>query len=163
MKLKTKETELDALTVEKDREIATLQKRIDDVRSWDIVVVVAAGNVICGSTAWWLWSLEPKPVRTLAHSVCLKRCYPLLLDTLVAGGIVVVTAQASGSVQMSEGVMKLTEAAATATAAADTLSKHVTELEEKLRTKDKRIQSLTQQKAEAESQLQARSPQAHVE
>ena len=34
LKLKTKETELDALTVEKDREIATLQKRIDDVRSW---------------------------------------------------------------------------------------------------------------------------------
>ncbi len=52
----------------------------------------------------------------------------------------------------------MTEAAATATAAADTLSKAVTELEEKIRSKDKRIQSLTQQKAEAESQLQVSSP-----
>ena len=31
MKLKEKETEVDSLTVEKDREIAALQKRLEDV------------------------------------------------------------------------------------------------------------------------------------
>ena len=48
----------------------------------------------------------------------------------------------------------MTEAAALATTAADSLSKQVKDLEEKIRTKDKRIQSLQQQKAEAEAQLQ---------
>ncbi len=68
------------------------------------------------------------------------------------------TLQSAGSVQLSEGMQRLTEAAAAATAQSDSLGKRVAELEEKLRSKDKRIQTLKEQKAEAEAQLQVRLP-----
>jgi hypothetical protein len=158
VKLHAKERELEVLTAEKDKEIAVLQKRVDDVRGvgggWHSVYLRfptplphmrRPSGPMCSRLEPFFLPVPPPPVpiRQLAHSPapCVPRVYRV---------------QASGSVQMSEGMSRLAEAAAAATTANDLLTKQVAELEEKARKKDKRIQTLAQNKAEAEAQLNVR-------
>jgi hypothetical protein len=89
--------------------------------------------------------------RSCRHCGCVART---LLSTFVV--VVCACVQSSGSAQVAEGMARLTEAAAVAQAVKDGLESAVKELEEKVRAKDNRLQSLAAGKAEAESQLAVR-------
>jgi len=66
--------------------------------------------------------------------------------------------QAARTVARSENVQRLTEAAAAASAAIEALEQANRELEDKLRAKDKKIETLTQARGEAEAHLRVRVP-----
>lgn len=127
MKLKERDNEVESIRAQAQKDVATMQKKLEDVCAH-----------VCRSVYGDIFII-------IASSLCVCMC-----------------GQASRTVATSDTIQRLTEASKVASAAIEALEAANKELEDKVRAKDKKIETLTQAKGEAEAHLRVRSHYARV-